>query len=105
MSDVRAPLVKMINQLLQDMQIIQHGGSGYYSCASIAHRYNKLLAKARALFAEDDPLIGTFDEIPETDPKDPADKMKVMQAVRVESGQLIALLESTGEEPEKGSRK
>lgn len=97
MTDLRNSLVKMIHQLLQDMQIIQHGGSGYYNCASIVRRYNKLLTKARVLFPEDDPLISTFEEIPETDPKDPADKMKVMQAVRVESGQLIALLESTSE--------
>lgn len=97
MTDLRASLVRMIRQLLQDMQIIQHGGSGYYSCASIVRRYNKLLAKAHVLFPEDDPLISTFEEIQESDPKDPSDKMKVMQAVRVESGQLIALLESTCE--------
>ncbi len=97
MSDLRIPLVKMIGQLLQDMQIIQHGGSGYYSCISIIRRYNKLLEKARVLFPEDNPLISTFEEIPESDPKDPADKMKVMQSVRVESGQLIALLEATSE--------
>jgi len=99
-TDLRTPLVKMIAQLLQDMQIIQHGGSGYYSCISIISRYNKLLAKARVLFPEDDPLIDTFEEIPESDPKDPSDKMKVLQSVRVESGQLIALLQSTSKEPQ-----
>lgn len=97
MADVRVSLIKMIRQLLQDMQIITHGGSGYYSCVSVISRYNKLLGQAKSLFPEDNPLIRTFAEIPESDPKDPADKMKVLQGVQVESGQLIALLESTTE--------
>jgi hypothetical protein len=39
--------------------------------------------------------MGTFDEQTEDDPKDPAEKMKIIQALRIETGQLISLLEST----------
>lgn len=96
--DLQQSLVRMIRQFLQDMQVIQHQGSGYYTCTPFAQRYNKLLAQARTLFPEGHNLIGTFDNLPEADPKDPSDKMKVLQAIRVESGQLIALLEAENEE-------
>ncbi len=96
---LRRSLLSMIEQLLQDMQIIQHQGSGYYSCTPFARRYNKLLAQARTLFTDGHTLIDTFEEIPESEPKDPSDKMKVLQGIRVESGQLTALLRSSEEEP------
>ena len=91
--DQHRVLVRMIAQLLQDMQVIQHQGSGYYTCTPFAARFNKLLAQARTLFPDDAGILSTFENIPETDPKDPSDKMKVLQTVRVESGQLTTLLE------------
>ena len=96
--DLQQSLVRMIRQFLQDMQVIQHQGSGYYTCTPFAQRYNKLLQQARTLFPAGHNLIGTFEDLPETDPKDPSDKMKVLQAIRIESGQLIALLEAEKED-------
>ena len=95
--DLRKPLVRMLNQLLQDMQVIQHTGSGYYTCTPFASRYNKLLAQARALYPADHAILATFEDVPELDPKDPSDKMKVLQTIRIESGQLITLLEISDE--------
>ena len=95
--DLQQSLVRMIRQLLQDMQVIQHQGSGYYTCTPFTQRYNKLLAQARTLFPGDHTLVATFENLPEMDPKDPSDKMKVLQTIRIESGQLIALLEAEKE--------
>lgn len=95
--DVRMSLVRMLKKLLEDMQIVQQQGAGYYSCVSAAKRYNKLLGQARTLFPAGDGLIGTFELAPESDPKDPGDKMKVMQDIRIEISQLITLLESSPE--------
>ena len=86
----------MLTQLRDDMLVIQQQGAGYYSCTPFAKRYNKLLAQGRKLFSQGDGLIDTFENIDETDPKDPADKMKVVQGIRVEISQLLALLESSG---------
>ena len=96
--DLRQSLIRMIRQLLEDMHIIQNQGAGYYTCTPFARRYNKLLIQARTLFLADNTLIDTFEEMPELDPKDPSDKMKVIQSIRIESGQLIALLESAQED-------
>ena len=99
--DMRRSLIRMISQLLQDMEVIQHQGSGYYTCTPFASRYNKLLTQARTLFPEKDGIMTTFENIPEADPKDPSDKMKVLQTIRIESGQLTTLLEAlsdTGEQ-------
>ena len=96
--DVRQSLVLMIRQLLEDMSYLVHQGSGYYTCTPVARRYNKLLGQARALFTSGNSLLATFEEIPEGDPKDPSDKLKVLQGIRVECGQLITLLESAAEE-------
>ncbi len=93
--DHRLSLVRMIKQLLQDMQVIQHQGSGYYTCTPFAQRYNKLLQQARLLYPPEHSLLGTFEPMPDADPKDPSDKMKVLQTIRIESSQLITLLEST----------
>ncbi len=90
-------LERMLKQLLEDMQVIQQQGAGYYSCASVARHYNKLLKQARRFFDSDDGLISMFEEIPETDPKDPGDKWKVLQAIRIDINQLITLLESKKE--------
>jgi hypothetical protein len=83
----------MLKQLLEDMLALQQLGAGYYSCVPLARRYNKLLGQARAL-SQNGGLVTTFDDLEEDDPKDPADKMKVVQGIRIEIGQLIALLES-----------
>ena len=92
--NVRQSLISMLKQLLVDMQQIQQQGAGYYSCAPIARRYNKLLGQARPLFRAIPGLMDTFDEIDESDPKNPSDKMKVMQGIQIEIGQLISLLAS-----------
>jgi len=94
--DMRGSLIRMIEQLLADMQLIQHQGSGYYTCTPFASRYNKLLGQARLLVAADDGIMTTFEAIPESDPRDPSDKIKVLQTIRIESGQLMALLQSLG---------
>ncbi|GMU92284.1 MAG: hypothetical protein AMXMBFR4_13420 [Candidatus Hydrogenedentota bacterium] len=98
--DTRQTLIRMLKQLLDDMLVIQQQGAGYYSCIPMVKRYNKLLAQARALFPGGNGIMGTFDNVEESDPKDPADKMKVVQAIRVEIGQLLSLLESTGDLPQ-----
>ncbi|HIJ65505.1 MAG TPA: hypothetical protein HPP77_06080 [Candidatus Hydrogenedentes bacterium] len=96
--DLRESLIRMLKQLLTDMQVLQQQGAGYYSCIPMLRRYNKLLAQARGLFSGNESLMGTFDDLAEEDPKDPGDKMKVTQGIRIEIGQLISLLESTQEE-------
>lgn len=95
--DTRQAIIRMLRQLLEDSIVLHQQGAGYYSCAPIIQRYNKLLAQARPLFNGAPGLIGTFDEQKEMDPKDPADKMKVIQGLRIEAGQLISLLEALGE--------
>lgn len=95
--DIRISLITMLKQLRDDMLVIQQQGAGYYSCTPLAKRYNKLLAQGKKLYPAGDGLIGTFDNIDEADPKDPADKMKVVQGIRVEISQLLALLESSGD--------
>lgn len=98
--NMRESLIRMLKQLVTDLQVLQQQGAGYYSCIPVVRRYNKLLAKARSLFPSEENLMETFDDLPENDPKDPADKMKVIQGIRIEIGQLISLLESAGaEEP------
>jgi hypothetical protein len=92
--DLHVPLIRMLKQLLEDMMVLHQQGAGYYSCIPIIRRYNKLLGQARSLFDADAGLIGTFDNLDEQDPKDPADKMIVIQGLRVEIGQLISLLET-----------
>ena len=93
MMDLRETLIRMLRQLLVDMQNLQQLGSGYYTCTPIARRYNKLLEQARTLFPAGEGVIVTFEPIPEADPKDPADKAKTVQGIRIEISQLISLLE------------
>jgi len=93
--NLRESIIRMLKQLQVDTQVLHQQGAGYYSCTPMVRRYNKLLGQARTLFAPDDGLISTFEDAAENDPKDPSEKMKVVQAIRLESGQLITLLEST----------
>ncbi len=95
--DPRKTLVQMLRQLLKEMEIVTSQGSGYYTCVPFARRYNKLLGQARKLFPGSDGIMGTFEDCTETDPKDPADKSKVLLGIRVEISQLITLLEASGE--------
>ena len=99
MMDIRNSLVQMLRQLLKDMEIVTSQGSGYYTCIPFAQRFNKLLGQAKLLFAGQPGIVDTFDEAPLSDPNDPADKMKVLLGIRIETNQLIVLLESTNEEP------
>jgi ribosome-associated protein YbcJ (S4-like RNA binding protein) len=92
--DTRTALIKMLQALLREMDTVQSGGAGYYTCIPFARRFNKLLGQARALLGADSPVIGTFDDIEESDPKDPADKSKVLQGIHIEIVQLITLLEA-----------
>ena len=92
---VRESLTAMLNQLQVDMQVLNQMGAGYYSCIPFLKRYNKLLRLARPLFPPEDGLIQSFDELPEEDPKDPMQKSNVVQNIKVESSQLIALLKNT----------
>ena len=91
-------LVQMLKRLLEDTWVIQQQGAGYYSCVPLVRRYNKLLKQAKNL-AGDDGLINTFEEFAENDPRDPSDKSKVVQAVRIEIGQLVSFLEAEDENP------
>ena len=92
--DTRSALVHMLRQLFEDTQMLHQQGAGYYSCTPIARRYNKLLDQAGTLFAGERGLIDTFDRVVEVDPHDPADKMVVLQGIRIEMGQLISLLDA-----------
>lgn len=90
----RKLLIRMLRQLLEDMHSLQQQGAGYFTCIPMSRRYNKLLARARELAKDVDGMMDTFEEIPETDPKDPGEKYKMVQGIRIEVGQLISLLES-----------
>ncbi len=96
--DKRTAIIPMLGQLLEDTQVLHQQGAGYYSCTPIIQRYNKLLGQARTLFEGQDSLITTFEDQSEQDPNDPADKMKILQGIRIEVGQLISLLESLGKD-------
>ena len=93
----RASLIRMLRQLVEDMAAVQQQGAGSYSCAPVASRFNRLVGQGRTLFPAGDGLMETFDELPLTEPKDPGDKFKVLQAIRIEIGQLITLLDSSSD--------
>ena len=95
MTTRREPLIQMLRQLQTDMQTLHQAGAGYYSCIPFARRYNKLLGQAKTLFGGEETLMSTFDVLEERDPKDPSEKSQVLQGIRVETGQLITLLEAT----------
>lgn len=92
-------LVAMLRQLLKEMEIVTSQGAGYYTCSPFAQRYNKLLNQARRLLRGSG-VIESFDDLGEEDPKDPADKSKVLLGVRIEITQLVTLLETVGKEDE-----
>ena len=93
--DEKKTLLSMARAFRTDTQDVQQRGAGYYSCDPFVNRYNKLLAKAHELFDESQAgLLDSFDEVEDTSPVDPADKMKVTQRVIIELGQLIAFMES-----------
>ena len=100
--DNRSAIIRMLKQLLEDSIVLHQQGAGYYSCIPVIHRYNKLLKQARALFPGGG-LIEMLDDQKENDPNDPADKMKVMQGIRIEVGQLISLLESMSDRQSGGA--
>jgi hypothetical protein len=91
--DEKKVLLKMMRTLLEDLQMIQQRGAGYYECGSFISRYNKLLAAARELFPGSK-LMDTFAPIEEVRSVDPADKMKMTQKVLIEGNQLASLIES-----------
>lgn len=91
--DSHAILLHMLQQLLKEMEIVSSQGAGYYTCVPFARRFNKLLEQARTMHDESSTLMSTFQEIEESDPKDPSDKSNVLLGIRVEISQLIAYLE------------
>ncbi len=99
--DAHAILLHMLKQLLKEMEIVSSQGAGYYTCVPFARRYNKLLEQARAIHDESNALLNTFQEIEESDPKDPSDKSNVLLGIRVEISQLIAYLECLGKGEDK----
>ncbi len=93
--DEKKTLLAMARTFRNDIQDIQQKGAGYYSCSPLVTRYNKLLSKARELFADAQSVIlDSFEEVEDTKSVDPADKMKVTQRVLIELGQLNAFMES-----------
>jgi hypothetical protein len=94
-STMRESLLHMLQQLLKEMDYVQSQGAGYYTCTPFARRFNKLVAQASRYLGEDNLLMESFEALDENDPKDPADKSKRLLGIRIEIGQLIALLEST----------
>ena len=95
--DSHTILLHMLRQLLKEMEIVSSQGAGYYTCVPFARRYNKLLDQARKIHEQNSSLLGTFQELEESDPKDPSDKSNVLLGIRVEISQLIAYLECQGE--------
>ena len=98
--DKRVTIITLLKQLLEDTNVLHQQGAGYYSCVPIANRFNKLLDQSGSLVANGDGILATFDPLAESDPNDPAEKMIVLQGIRIEIGQLMALLESLGETAE-----
>ena len=88
----RETLIKMLGHLLTEMQIVTAQGAGYFTCSPFASRYNKLLGEAQRLQGNTG-IMGTFATLNTTDPNDPADKFKVLLEIRIEIGQLIAVLQ------------
>jgi hypothetical protein len=87
----------MLKTLLKEMDIVQPQGAGYYTCSPFSRRFNRLLALTKAEYPHST-VLGTFDPLDETDPKDPADKSKRLLEIRIEITQLIGLLESMADD-------
>ena len=94
-TEAKKTLLAMARVFRTDIQDIQQKGAGYYSCDPFVSRYNKLLSKARELFAKEQTIVlDSFEEQQNITSVDPSDKMKVTQQVIIELGQLIAFMES-----------
>jgi len=89
-----AVLLTMVKALVEDINQIQQRGAGYYRPRDFISKYNSLLATARELYPDDRLLGSTMSPIEETPSHDPADKMKDVQKVILEAGQLIAFLKA-----------
>ncbi len=90
----RETLIRMLQQLLREMELVQSQGAGYYTCSPFARRFNKLLTVSKNLYGQENAILQTFEPLDETDPKDPGDKSKVLLGIRIEIGQLITVLQS-----------
>jgi len=93
-------LHRMLKMLLGDLRDLEHRGAGYYSVAPYAERYNKLLGQVKAIFPDQAQLLGTFEEMTAPSSSDPAIKIKAVEQLIVEIGQLIAFIEASFEEEE-----
>ena len=98
-------LHRMLKMLLRDLRDLEHRGAGYYSVVPYADRYNKLLSQIRAIYPEDADLLGTFEEMKPPSSSDPAIKVKAVEQLIVEIGQLIAFIEASfDEQPKEGDK-
>ena len=91
-------LHRMLKMLLRDLRDLEHRGAGYYSVVPYADRYNKLLGQIRGIYPEDTDLLGTFEQMKPPSSSDPAIKVKAVEQLIVEIGQLIAFIEASFEE-------
>jgi hypothetical protein len=91
----------MLKMLLGDLRDLEHRGAGYYSVVPYADRYNKLLGQVRATYPQDTQLLSTFEEMAPPSSSDPAAKVKAVEQLIVEIGQLIAFIEASFEEEER----
>jgi len=96
----RETMIYMLTKLLKEMDYVQSQGAGYYTCSPFSKRFNKLLGQTHHIFGDANLLIDTFENLDETDPKDPADKSKRLLEIRIEITQLIGLLEALSESKE-----
>jgi len=93
----RRVLLKLLQQILDNLQAISQRGAGYYTVTPHIEKYNKLLAKARELFPNN-ALMDTFDPIEDRRYTDPSDKEKQSQRVILEVSQLIAFVQAVMQE-------
>jgi len=98
-------LVKMMKQLLRDLQTIEQRGASYYSVEPFVDRYNKLLEQTKRICADQAALLETFDPVEKPKSSDPSQKMKTSQRVVIEIGQLLALIEASGQGDERQESK
>ena len=97
-TDERKILLKMLEALLVDIQNLQHKGAGYFSPSPFVQRYDKLLEKAKIIFPKDSLLLDTFTPVEDSAAREPEEKMKIIQKVVIEAGQLIAYIKAVLEE-------
>jgi hypothetical protein len=98
-------LHRMLQMLLGDLRDLEHRGAGYYSVVPYADRYNKLLNQVRTIYPDDADLLATFEEMKPPSSSDPAIKVKAVEQLIVEIGQLIAFIEASfDEQPKEGDK-